>query len=234
MPVSQTRRRELLVEVFGGLEPALRLACAGWLDASPRLAEFVERHRDKLRKKLKVAEGAEGRRDVLAELHVARCLLADRRLDLEYEPNAAGGGRAPDFVAVFRVNTRFAVEVARLRAGEAEALPVRLVGVTVGKLAQCQPSIPNVVTVVSDDPVVADAIETAGGRLLALANGAEPEYVARRGFRDHADFRRALQRLSAVWLPGGLLDAAPPSRRLWLYPRSRHPLPSALAATLLA
>jgi len=271
VPISQTRRRELLVEVFGGLEPPLRTGCAGWLEASPRLAEFVERHRDKIRKKLRSARDAEGRRDALAELRVAHALLSDRRCEVSYEPLLTEGGRRPDFMVAFRVNTRLAVEVARLRGGPDEAgpaaaagpparalagIPARIVGVVGAKLGQCQSGVPNVVALVADGlpagvsasaaaggspaqvgngrspDTVGSPLDDAGRRLLALAAGAEPEHLARRGFRDGADFRRQLQRLSAIWLLDGLFGAEGAPAWLWPNPRARHPLPPAVAALL--
>jgi hypothetical protein len=232
VPVSQTRRQALLAEVFGALEPPLRAGCATWLEGSPRLAELVEQHRDKIRKKLRVAQDAEGRRDVLAELHVARRLLVDRRCTLRYEPLLAGGGRGPDFLVAFRVNTRFAVEVARLRPGAADSVASRIVGVTSAKLAQCQPAVANVIALVADGVPAEAALEEAGRRLLALAGGAEPEYVTRRGFRDPAEFRRQFQRLSAVWLLGGLFDEAGEAAPLWPNPRARHSLPGPVISLL--
>lgn len=230
--ISRTRRQALLVEVFGDLDPLLRAGCAAWLEDAPRFAEFIERHRDKIRKKLRVTRDADGQRDVLAELHVARRLLADRRCELAYEPLLAAGGRGPDFLVAFRVNTRFAVEVAHLRLGGADTLASRMVGVTSAKLLQCQPAMANVVALVADSVPAESAIAEAGHRLLALAGGAEPEFLARRGFRDGGTFRRQFRRLSAIWLIGGLCPDAGEAPRVWSNARASHPLTGSITSVL--
>src|SRR6266508_1797687 len=72
-----------------------------WLAGSARFRAFAEAHRDKIRKKLRTAAGAEALRDVRTELQAARLLLSDRRLDLAYE--AYGSGKAgPDFTVTLR------------------------------------------------------------------------------------------------------------------------------------
>ena len=71
---------------------------AGWLASSARFRAFADAHRDKIRKKLRAASDAANRLDVRAELHVAHLLLADRRIDLAFEP----GGSAPRNSTVWR------------------------------------------------------------------------------------------------------------------------------------
>jgi hypothetical protein len=78
----------------------------GWLAASARFRAFAEAHRDKIRKRLRTAADAEALRDVRAELQVARLLLADRRVELAFEPYGAGKA-GPDFTVIYRGAGRF-------------------------------------------------------------------------------------------------------------------------------
>ena len=109
-----------------------------WLSEAPRFRAFVEAHRDKVRKKLRVAADAAGRRDVRVELLVARLLLDDRRLELSFEPYGSRVG-GPDFRATLRGQPPFNLEVTRLRGAPD---PAHLVGQLLTKLRQLPPSVP--------------------------------------------------------------------------------------------
>src|SRR5688572_21497681 len=93
---------------------------AAWVSESRRFRAFADAHRDKIRKKLRVAADAEARRDVRAELRVAHLLLADRRIDLAFEAYGATKG-GPDFTVSFRGERSFNLEVTRLRGTPSEA-----------------------------------------------------------------------------------------------------------------
>src|SRR5688572_27670492 len=72
----------------------------GWLGSSPRFRVFATTYRDKIRKKLRGVGDAESRLDVRAELSVARLLLADERIALQFEVSGLAGG--PDFAVTYR------------------------------------------------------------------------------------------------------------------------------------
>lgn len=116
-----------------------------WLEASPRFRAFAETNRDKVRKKLRGAADPAALRDVLAELDVARRLLANPRIDLAYEAYGAGK-RGPDFTVTFRAAHRFNLEVTRPRSGD------DLAGAVLAKLPQLPAHLANVVLVFLDAP----------------------------------------------------------------------------------
>ena len=100
------RTDELVGYVARTCNPSLRSELGHWIEDSSRFAAFVSANRDKIRKKLSNADGADGRLDVRAELRVAYMLLADRRFDVAFE--AYGAHRSgPDLTATYRANQRF-------------------------------------------------------------------------------------------------------------------------------
>ncbi|HWQ84249.1 MAG TPA: hypothetical protein VN363_06765, partial [Anaerolineales bacterium] len=60
-----------------------------WMERSPRFTAFVESYRNKIRKKLRLIRQPEAALDLRSELEAAYRLLADRRLELAYEPYAS-------------------------------------------------------------------------------------------------------------------------------------------------
>lgn len=197
----------LVAHVFGDAASPLALEVGGLLRASPRFRMFIETYRDKVRRKLRGVRDEEGARDLAFELRIARDLLADPRLELEYEPYGVER-RAPDFRATFRSRVAFNVEVRRLR-GAADAS--RIGRIVSDKLGQLQPSIINVLVLggPGDSHVIAP-------------------YVARSIERDMSpEQTRALRRLSAiVWW------AETSERTLWTHARARHPVPADLIRAL--
>ena len=134
-------------EIPHGVEPehrgeALRdLELAAWVNGSRRFRAFAETHRDKIRKKLRGAVDPDARRDVRAELAVARLLLDDRRIELAFE-GYGSGNPGPDFTVLFRGARSFNLEVTRPRRGGAGAAATIL-----AKLRQLPPSVPNALLV---------------------------------------------------------------------------------------
>jgi len=135
------------------------VALVAWLNVSPRFRAFVEVNRDKVRKKLRGAADPAALRDVLAELDVARRLLANRRVELTYEAYGAGK-RGPDFTVTFRAAHRFNLEVTRPRSGD------DLAGTVLAKLPQLPADLANVVLVSLDAPPAdfVDAMRTLKSR----------------------------------------------------------------------
>src|SRR5579862_3570384 len=108
---------EITDYIFEGETPTLAEQTGQWMIASARFKEFMERHRDKIRKKRRgLQNNPLGVGDLLAEIGVAYRLLQDRRITLEYEYYTAAKVRGPDFTGAFRVNLAFNIEVARLHA----------------------------------------------------------------------------------------------------------------------
>lgn len=214
-----------------------RLELAGevgpWLARSPRFRAFAETYRDKIRKKARGPRDDEGRRDLTFELSIALRLLEERRFALEYESYGVGQ-RAPDFRVTFRGNTRFNVEVRRLRPGstpDATADPARIVRAVCDKLGQMPPSMINVLALGADAPSsAADALAPAMLRLQDRAAEKDEVSFQQRGFTGTRDFLRHYRRLSgAVWLAG---EPGASKATLWRNPQARHPLPADLARAL--
>ncbi len=223
------RVAELLAVLDSPNDLRLRAACEGWVTASPRFRTFLADHATKIARKLRTAQGIEGRRDVLLELYAAYRLLLDRRITLEYERYAATHARGPDFTATFKTHTPFNVEVRRLRGANAGDFD-RWASVVCDKVRQMPPSIANVL-LVGCDADVAPALDVgeAMARLRALAERKDDDFFVRRGFPAAKDYLHQLPRLSAIVLVAGWERTDGSAVLLWLHAQAKHPLPHDLS-----
>lgn len=198
-----------------------------WLSASARFRTFADEHRRKIRKKLRGATDAEALRDVRAELVVARLLLADRRIELEFEAYSAAGP-GPDFT-VTRGSLRFNLEVTRLRGAPAGAG----FGALLAKVRQLPPATPNgVIFAIEGNEATAYDVAAAVRTLRARADAKDEALFTARGFRDSRGFYDRFLRLGAVFV---WAEASRDQSRAaaWVNPSARSPLPpKALRAVL--
>ena len=193
---------------------------AGWAAESRRFLEFADANRDKIGKKLRTAGDDDARRDVRAELLVARLLLADRRFDLAFEAYGAGKP-GPDFTVSFRVTTRFNLEVTRLRRAPE---PVGLGGPIAAKLRQLPTGIANAVLIAVESEDAAAVGVDAAARLLRQRAEAGADASA---------FWEQYRRLSGV--VAFCEGATGESRAVWWANRSaRHAMPEPAARAVLA
>ena len=200
-----------------------------WLARSRRFRAFAEAHRDKIRKKLRGATDPEARRDVRAELRVARLLLADRRLDLAFE--AYGSGRpGPDFTVTFRVERSFNLEVTRPRRAPDAAGHG---GPLLPKLRQLPPSAPNALLVAIDgDDAARYDVAGATRALRTRADAKDEAFFTARGFDGTRGFYERYLRLGAVlvWCEGATDDAR---AALWTNRSARIAVPERAARACL-
>jgi hypothetical protein len=169
---------------------------AMWLAGSTRFRAFAAIYRDKIRKKLRGAMDEEARSDVRTELRVAQLLLADRRIELAFEPY--GSGKAgPDLTVAFRGERSFDLEVTRLR----RAPDTAGYGPLVAKLRQLRPSTPNalLIAIEGDDAEALD-IATATRLLRARADRKDEAFFTSRGFDGTRAFYERYLRLGAVFV----------------------------------
>jgi hypothetical protein len=215
--------------VDDGARDPLTEDVAAWLACSSRFRAFAQANRDKIRKKLRGATGAEARRDVRAELRVAHLLLADERLELAFEAYGAGHV-GPDFSITWRGIQGFNIEVTRLRRASTTGANA---GHLLGKLRQLPPSVPNAVLVAIEGDS-ADALDVAAAvRVLrARADRKDEAYFAGRGLQGTRGFYDRFLRLGAVlvWCDGAAGDAR---AALWSNRSARIPLPERLARACL-
>ncbi len=211
-----------------------------WAAVSPRFRAFLAVHESKIAKKLRNAQGAEGRRDLMLELYGAHRLLLDRRFTVEYEKFTAGKTRGPDFSVVFKTRTAFNVEVKRLRAAGAGDFN-RWAYVVCDKLGQMPPSAINVLLIGAEDGTVGAAgaeveMARAMARLHTLAERKDDEFFMKRGLLGAKDYPRQLARLSAVLYIAGWERAEDDTGRavLWVNPQAKHQLPDDLARALVS
>lgn len=214
--------------VDGVIDDPLAGELSVWLTRSPRFRVFVEQHRDKIRKKLRGAVDADARRDVRMEVSVAQLLLADRRMELQFE--AYGSGRAgPDFTATLG-GDRFNLEVTRLR-GEPAAAGF---GGLLAKLRQLPPSVPNGV-ILAIDGAYASAYDVASAvtGLRDRADAPDDAFFIGRGFHGARGFRERLARLGIafVFAESAVGDARAVA---WTNTAARIALPSRAARACLA
>lgn len=236
---------DLLPYIFTNTRLPLAAQFAHWVQASPRFRAFAENYRDKIRKKVRGINEAEGYSDLQAELATAYSLVLERRFDVEYEKYGVGKQRGPDFSITYKTHIRFDVEVTRLRGGRAGAGGAapeadKLANTICVKLEQPQPSMINILVLAADgvphgsgDPstdsgqALASGLQSAVTLLQERVERKDDDFFARRGFLGSRDFLRHYSRLSAIRL---VTPDAPPV--LSLQPQARHPLPTDLATIL--
>jgi hypothetical protein len=182
-------------------------------------------HRDKIRKKLRVAVDAESRRDVRVELRTAYLLLAERRIAMAFE--AYGSGKVgPDFTVTFRGERGFNLEVTRMRRTPDVA---GFTGLLLAKLRQLPPSAPNALLVAIDGDS-ADVLDVAAATraLRARADGKDEAFFAGRGFEGTRGFYERYLRLGAVFVSceGAAGDAR---AAMWINRSARIALPGRAA-----
>jgi hypothetical protein len=220
------RTDDLLRYVALTCGPGFRSELGHWIQDSPRFGAFVDVNRDKIRKKLRNADGAEGRLDVRCELQVAHLLLADRRFEVAFE--AHGARRAgPDLTVTYRANQRFNLEVTRMRAA---ADAGRLGNVVAAKLRQLPPNLPNAVVIAGRELAIAESDLANAARWLTTHNGSNDDaFFERCGLGSARDFHARFLGLSGVLV----LDEARPSV-FWANPEATRPLPTQVVARLVA
>lgn len=233
--MAQTRGRgatvaELIGFLLQGLhDEALSAEIAAWMGEVPRFRAFVDAHRDKVRKKLRTAADADGRRDVRAELLVARLLLADRRMELTFEPYGSAKG-GPDFGVTMRGRFPFNLEVTRLRVAADGA---HVAGQLLTKLHQLPPSVANAVLVATelDSAEVVD-LPAIVRQIRARADAKDEAFLASRGFGSSRGFYQRFLRLGGAFV---FSESAPGASRatLWTNPSARIALPARAARASL-
>lgn len=186
-----------------------------WMEESARFTSFVETHRDKIRKKIRVTREPESVLDLRGELDVAYCLLNDRRLDVVYEPYASAKRRGPDFAVTYRANLVFNIEVARLRVEENEVDGIdlsrkeeRILRILLYKLGQMQPGMANLLVIHTREDL-ARSIDL--GRLMQevkiRAEGKDPAFYAASRYISPAAFYKDFLHLNGIllWTAGAQL-----------------------------
>jgi hypothetical protein len=158
---------------------------------------------------------------------VAERLLADRRIDLVYEPD--GSGRlGPDFAVTFRATSTLRVEVTRPRP---RADGVDVGRAILGKLRQLPPSVPNVI-LIDAGSVAAGSLDVAGEMraLRRAVDGRDAVVLGRLGTTSPRAFYERFLRLGGVLVR----SEAPPAATLWSNPSARIALPRPASSALVA
>lgn len=203
-----TKQADLLTYLFEGQPHTLSGTLGQWMEVSVRFTDFVEIYRDKVRKKIRNIREAETFLDLRGELEIAYCLLADRRLSVEYEPYASAGRRGPDFAVTYRSNLIFNIEVARIRVEKSGTGAIdigrkeeRIVRILMDKLGQMQPGMANLL-VIHTEQEVTRLIDL--GRLMQdlkiRVERKDPAFYAASRYTNPADFYKDFLHLSAILL----------------------------------
>jgi hypothetical protein len=206
----------------GGPDDALEVELPSWLEGSSAFSAFADRHRDKIRKKLRGATDPEARLDVRAEIRAAQLLLADRRIDVSFE---AYGSSAvgPDLTLSLRGAPPFNVEVTRLRH---PAVAASLGSAIVAKLRQLPPAVANVLLIAVDgEDAGAVDVGSSVRAMRALADRRDAAFLARGRYDSARAFYDRFLRLGAIvvwceqatgagraaaWINGSARIAVPP------------------------
>jgi hypothetical protein len=221
-----TKQADLIAYLFEGLQQpsdaALSAELLGWMEPSARFTAFVDTYRDKIRKKIRVTRDPESVLDLRSELEVARCLLADRRLAVAYEPYASAKRRGADFAVTYRANLVFNIEVARLRVEQVDPgeldLPrkeERVLRILLYKLGQMQPGMPNLLAI-HTRAGLERAIDLAQlmQALKTRAEGKDAAFFAAAHYPGPAAFYKDFAHLSGILLWAG-------TAQLWVNKQSR-------------
>jgi hypothetical protein len=222
---------DLLAYLALDVSHVLTAPLTDWMNASPRFAAFVEMHRDKIRKKIRVEPEAEGLRDLLVELETAYLLLQERRFEIAYETYTGDKRRGTDFAVTYRTNQIFNVEVTRMRAATPDRED-RLIDVVCSKLGQMMPNMINVLMIFAGGDGATLDVASTMKRLKARAERSEAGLFMRFNFRDTPDFFKYFTRLSAIFVRIKNSDNTSQHRMLWENPQAKQPLPSAIRAKL--
>lgn len=233
--------QQLLAYLFDERPHDLATPVEYWLTSSKSFASFAQTYQQKIRKKVRTAQGAEEIHNLYCELRTAYLLLQERKFAVEYEPYTKQFGRSPDFGVTYRTNTPFHVEVTRLRAaslgsqlGEraVDYEGRRLVDTVCEKLGQLLSNTPNVLWVWMQSPVMQEiAVDQLLLGLKRRVEQRDVEMLARYGFRNPADFIRHYQRLSVLLIQDARAQAGA-APVVWHNNDARYPLPARLRTTL--
>ncbi len=109
------KNQEQITYLTGGRDHPIAKALEFWINSSKRFAEFVRRHRDKIRKKCINTKSFEDLEDMRFEMEIPYLLLLDQRFEVEYEKRASTIRRLPDFTVIFKNHIEFNIEVKRIR-----------------------------------------------------------------------------------------------------------------------
>jgi hypothetical protein len=220
-----------LMEHLFGEAPASAMAdeLSAGLAGSRRFRAFVDANRDKIRKKLRGAVDDGARQDVRAELRVAQLLLADRRIELAFEPYGSSIG-GPDFLVTYRGHPAFNLEVTRRRPGSRSGADG---GALLAKLRQLPPSVANVVLVAAEGGRAEPLDIAAAMRSLQVrADAGDDRFFAERGLDGTRGFRQRSLRLGAVI---GWFETRSGEARVirWTNPSARIAVPEPAARALV-
>lgn len=227
---------ELLNTIFDARPHTLTPSLTTWLSASRRFATFVTTNRDKIRKKLRVAQDPEAVMDVRLELETAYLLLQERTLNLVYEPQLSGQSRRPDFAVTYTTSLTFMLEVTRQRTmlsatpdevteATSYMLGERLADTVCSKLGQLLPQRSNVLLVgVEALHLTPDDLRAALLRLQQRVERNDAVLLQKYRFRDRADFFSQYQRLSEIVVRGPQVQDGE-GGIVWVNSQARYPLP---------
>jgi hypothetical protein len=236
-PVLTKTQSELIAFLFEGQPNLITAPLTRWVAISPRYTVFVEKYKDKIRKKIRVTREKEAIEDLFYELQIPFLLLQERRFDLAYEPYLSGKTRGPDFSVTFRTNFAFNIEVTRVRglrkalsAPTEAAIDFRLIDVLCGKLRQMLPKMANLLMI----EVSPDALEQLDPAAQVAwvkdkAESRDQRFYARHRFLSPADFFKYYKRLSALVLYNSANERKPV---VWLNPQAGVGLPDAVRTIL--
>jgi hypothetical protein len=218
---------ELVAFLFEERSSDIAAPLTRWIATSPRYTSFVEKYKDKIRKKLRITRATSAAADLYYELQIPFWLLQEERFDVAYEPYAAGKTRGPDYAVSYRTNFTFNIEVTHMRgvhlspelspAGKT-VINTRLVDVVCNKLGQMLANMANLLFVVSD-PGLDEPLHLAAhiAWIKDRAEHSDPAFYERQGFLNTSDFIKYYERLAGIVLYG---IAESQRVNLWLNPQA--------------
>jgi len=192
--------------------------------------------RDKIHKKIRIAQNDSAARDLAAELEVAYQLVQQKRFTIAYEPYASERTRGPDFAVTFKSQT-FNIEVTRIDSGnmdmsgtppgfDQEQVNGRIIDTVCDKLGQMRPRMSNLLFIVTDrDFFAALDLEQAMAALKDRVERKEEGLYSCYGFEKPADFFKYYLRLSGMLIQAKREKDSKKFSSLWVNNQTKHALP---------
>lgn len=226
-PVLTKSQSELIDFLLDAQPNTIRSPLTEWIAAAPRYAEFVEKYKDKIRKKLRITREPGAAADLFYELQIPYWLLQEKRFEVAYEPYFARKTRSPDFSVTYRTHFTFNIEVTHIHSlprnpdptADPNKINQRLVDAICRKLRQLLANMANLVFIVPG-PAGPERLELPAhiAWIKDKAERSDPAFYARHRFASTSDFIKHYERLSGL----AFFNAAGEQQvNLWLNPQAR-------------
>jgi len=97
-----------------GTDSYFQRAFDAWIPSCPRLIQFITENKNKIKRKIRLAQNEEQKEDLMMELHIAWLLLKEPEFEVKYEFWGTKEAN-PDYLVTQNGKDQWAIEVKHLR-----------------------------------------------------------------------------------------------------------------------